>query len=230
MSADTETPSGTGPRRVVAWDLPTRLFHWALVACIAVSWVSIETDRTDLHVQAGYVALGLIVFRILWGIVGSRTARFADFVRWPGAALAYLRDTFAGRARRSLGHNPAGGWSVVLLLGLVGTQATLGLFANDDIFTEGPLAKYVSGATSDLATDIHETLFNVLLAFIALHVAVVIAYRLKGENLIAPMITGRKTWDPQKDGEARQRLAPLWLAAAAAGCAAALVWYVVTQL
>ena len=173
--------------KVPIWDLPVRLVHWTLAGLIAFSWWSAEYHYDDLHIWSGLAVLTLLIFRLLWGVVGSSTARFATFVRGPRAVLAYLRGGWRG-----IGHNPLGALSVLALLGLVAVQTGLGLIASDeDGLMEGPLAGLVSIDASDSARDLHEDLFNVLLAFIALHVAAIIYYKFRGRGLLKPMITGQ---------------------------------------
>ena len=173
--------------KVPIWDLPVRLVHWTLAGLIAFSWWSAEYHYDDLHIWSGLAVLTLLIFRLLWGVVGSSTARFATFVRGPRAVLAYLRGGWRG-----IGHNPLGALSVLALLGLVAVQTGLGLIASDeDGLMEGPLAGLVSLDASGSARDLHEDLFNVLLAFIALHVAAVIYYKFRGRGLLKPMITGQ---------------------------------------
>jgi cytochrome b len=176
--------------RIAIWDAPTRLFHWLLVALIAFSWWSAEEDHLDWHIWSGLAVVSLLIFRLLWGFVGSSTARFANFVRGPRQIGAYLKDT---KGWRPVGHTPLGALSVLALLGLVSIQAGLGLFASDDDgFYEGPLATLVSFETSEIVTELHESLFNVLLGLIAIHVAAILFYRLAlGKRLVGPMITGR---------------------------------------
>ena len=158
-----------------------------LAALILFSWWSAENHHTDWHIWSGISILTLLIFRLLWGVVGSSTARFATFVRGPRAVLAYLRGGWRG-----IGHNPLGALSVLALLGLVAVQTGLGLIASDeDGLMEGPLAGLVSLDASGSARDLHEDLFNVLLAFIALHVAAVIYYKFRGRGLLKPMITGQ---------------------------------------
>jgi len=173
--------------KVPIWDLPVRLVHWTLAGLIAFSWWSAEYHYDDLHIWSGLAVLTLLIFRLLWGVVGSSTARFATFVRGPRAVLAYLRGGWRG-----IGHNPLGALSVLALLGLVAVQTGLGLIASDeDGLMEGPLAGLVSLDASSSARDLHEDLFNVLLAFIALHVAAIIYYKFRGRGLLKPMITGQ---------------------------------------
>ena len=176
------------------WDLPTRLFHWLLVALIAFSWWSAENDEIDLHIWAGMAVLSLLLFRLLWGLFGSSTARFSSFIRGPQAVVAYLRD--AGSWRRA-GHTPLGGLSVLALLGLTAVEVGLGLVAADeDGFYAGPLTHLVSAATSELATELHEELFNFLLALIGLHIAAILYYRLRGKRLVGAMVTGKGALQP----------------------------------
>ena len=179
-------------RRVAIWDLPTRLFHWLLVILIALSWWSAEYHYDDLHIWFGIAVLTLLIFRVLWGFFGSSTARFASFVKGPKAILRYLQGTWRG-----IGHNPLGALSVIALLGLTAVQVGLGLFASDeDGLVEGPLARLIGFHAQKRATDLHETLFNWLLALIALHVAAIIFYRLLGKNLVKPMISGSDAVEP----------------------------------
>lgn len=178
--------------KVPVWDLPTRLFHWTLAGLIAFSWWSAEYHHDDWHIWSGMAVLTLLIFRLLWGFFGSSTARFANFVRGPRAVLGYLRGGWRG-----IGHNPLGALSVVALLGLTALQVGLGLIASDeDGLMAGPLANLVSIDTTDTARELHEALFNVLLAFIVLHVAAILFYKLRGKGLLGPMITGRREAEP----------------------------------
>ncbi|MCP5371468.1 MAG: cytochrome b/b6 domain-containing protein [Hyphomicrobiales bacterium] len=181
--------------KIRVWDLPVRLFHWLLVVLVAVS---IYTGLTgglkgmDLHMVSGQAILCLVAFRVLWGFIGSRHARFVHFVRGPRAMLAYLRDSRAGRAWTP-GHNPLGALSVLAMLALLAVQGTTGLFANDDIFLEGPLAAKVSKGTSDYLTFIHHLAADALFILIGLHLAAILGYLVvKRDNLVTPMVTGRK--------------------------------------
>lgn len=178
---------------MLVWDWPVRVVHWLLVLLIATSWVTSEVggNAMSYHMWSGYTILTLLLFRIVWGFVGSHHARFASFLKGPGEVFRYASGR-AGRARFP-GHNPLGGWSVALMLLSIGVQAVTGLFADDEIFTQGPLASRVSGETSSLLTTVHNYNFYVLLALIALHVVAILYYLLvRRENLIGPMFTGRK--------------------------------------
>jgi cytochrome b len=191
--------------KVPIWDLPTRLFHWALAGLVGFSWWTAETHRDDLHIWSGMAVLTLLIFRILWGFVGASTARFRNFVRGPRAVFGYLRGEWRG-----IGHNPLGAISVIALLGLLIVQVGLGLISSDeDGLVEGPLAPLVSYATSDWAADLHEALFNVLLVLIGLHIAAILLYRLRGKRLIGPMVTGRGAAEP---GMEPMRRGKAWVA------------------
>jgi len=192
---------GAEGRRVAVWDLPVRLFHWAIVVLVVVSVVTAKLGRMDLHLWSGGAILALVAFRLVWGFVGGGYARFARFLYGPPAGLAYLRDWLRRpdhpARRHYLGHNPIGGWMVLLLLALLAAQATSGLFATDDILFDGPLRKYVSEATSAKLTTWHRYGEKALYICVGLHVAAVLGYLLlRRENLIKPMLTGDKLVPP----------------------------------
>jgi len=218
-------------RKILVWDLPLRLFHWLLVLLVVVSVVSanIGGNAMQIHLLSGYSVLALVLFRTLWGFLGSTHARFASFVRGPAAAIAYLRALRRNEASRHLGHNPAGAWSVIVMLIVLLVQAGTGLFSNDDIATEGPLAKLVSKALSDRITGVHHLNVKLLYALIALHLSAVAYYLLyKSENLIKPMLTGFKDAAAGL-GESAQQQGRTWLAALLlAACAGAV--YVLIRL
>jgi cytochrome b len=190
--------------KVRIWDWPTRLFHWTLVVLIGFSWWSAESDQLDLHIWSGLAVMSLIIFRLLWGVFGSSTARFANFVRGPKAVLTYLKDM---KGWRAIGHSPLGALSVLALLGAIAIQVGLGLFASDeDGFYEGPLAFLVSADTSERVTDLHEDSFEILKILVGIHVAAVLFYRLVlGKKLIGPMITGRGAVAPGAEPMRRGR-------------------------
>jgi len=204
---DVAEPVAPAPTsRIAVWDLPTRLFHWLLVALIAFSWWTGKQHHYDLHLWSGIAVLTLIFFRLLWGLFGGSTARFANFVRGPAAVGDYLRGAWRG-----IGHSPLGAISVIALLGLIALQAGLGLFASDeDGLLLGPLSGFISGQASEDIAELHEDFFNVLLVFIVLHIAVVLFYWLaKKQNLIGPMVTGSADLDP---GTEPMRQAKWWVA------------------
>lgn len=181
--------------KIYVWDIPVRFFHWSVAALVVFQWLSAELEEgwMDYHLIGGYVVLALVVFRVLWGFVGSRHARFGDFVRGVGPTLEYARAMRAHAAPRTLGHNPLGGWMVLALLVMLAFMGVSGLFASDDELVRGPLSHLVSESAGHVIKEVHEGAFNVLLALVGLHVAAVFAYRfLKGENLVKAMLTGYK--------------------------------------
>lgn len=215
---------------IQVWDLPVRLFHWLTVLSIALLWYSgsvggMDLDLTlpggkslylsnmDVHMWLGELVLTLVVFRVLWGLLGSTTARFSSFLRGPGAVLDYLKALVRGQTPLTAGHNAGGGWMVVVLLLLLAAQAVTGLFANDDLFSEGPLAHLVSSETSGNLTQLHVILFNVLLGAILLHILAVLFYLVRGKNLIGAMVTGKKPERlvPQEE-RAGLQMASVWRA------------------
>ncbi|MCE7796226.1 cytochrome b/b6 domain-containing protein [Sphingobium sufflavum] len=176
--------------RQYVWDAPTRLFHWLLVGLLGFSWYSAETYQMEWHRYSGLAILGLVAFRIVWGFVGSGTARFGGFLKGPRAALAYLRSK--GHDESVAGHNPLGGWSVALLLLLLTVQTLSGLFAVDiDGIESGPLSYLVDFDRGRQAAAIHGAAFALLKLVAALHVAAILFYLVvKRRNLITPMLTG----------------------------------------
>lgn len=175
-------------KSVPVWDLPVRLFHWGLAAAVLTAIVAVQAGEMDLHERAGFVALTLVVFRVIWGLIGSETALFADFLRGPGTVRRYLK---TGESP-TLGHNPLGALSVVGLLALVAAQAGTGLFSNDDIFFDGPWAGWAGKELSDRITSFHYTIKNFLIGLVILHILAISFYAAKGENLLGAMISGRK--------------------------------------
>jgi cytochrome b len=204
------------------WDLPVRLFHWAIVLLVPALWATHEWEMLDTHILLGEIMLGLVLWRLLWGVLGSSTARFASFVRGPGAVLNYLKG--GGKA---FGHNPLGGWSVVALLGLLSAQTVVGLFTQDvDGIESGPLTYLVSYDTAEAARWWHDKLFDLLLALVALHVAAILFYLLvKRDNLVGPMVTGSRRWTASSSPPT-PRMAPLWRLLAGAVLGAGVAWWV----
>ncbi len=196
---------------VTMWDLPTRAFHWLLVVLILLQYLSGEFDLLPMewHFRLGYATLALIVFRVLWGFFGSSTSRFATFLRGPGAVMRHTRATLRGATGKIVGHNPLGGWSVVLMIACVAVQAITGLFSSDDLTETGPLVARVSDATVEWMTRIHHINRWVLLVLIALHIAAIAWYwAFRRENLVAPMLHGRREGVTSSD----VRLVPVWRA------------------
>ncbi len=216
------------PQAVTVWDLPTRLFHWTLVMLMIAQWLTAEASSTmDWHVRGGYAVLALVLFRLLWGFVGSETARFGDFLRGPGATLEYAKALRRGETPHYLGHNPLGAWSIVAMLVLLLIQAGTGLFANDDILIEGPLYAWVSKGTSDWLTTVHKLNFNLLLLVIAVHISAVLFYLLvKRENLIHPMLSGHKRLPPELAQPAPRIVSP-WRGLATLVAVGVAVWSLV---
>ena len=180
------------PMRV--WDGPTRLFHWLLVVLLPADYATAKLGWMDLHLQLGYALLALFLFRLLWGFVGSDTARFGRFLVSPLAGLGHLSEFRERAPDTQVGHKAAGGWMVVAMLLLVGIQIGSGLGANDGLgVVEGPLTRHISGYASDLLTVIHADVVYALIAAIVLHILAVVLYAaVKGHDLVRPMITGKK--------------------------------------
>lgn len=207
--------------QVKVWDLPIRLFHWSLVILVATLWLTGQLGKLDIHMTLGVWALALLVFRLMWGVVGSPTARFTQFVRGPAAIRDYLAAARTG-AVRSVGHNPLGALSVLALLGLLTAQAATGLFTTDDIFTNGPLVSKVSGKTAAFLSTVHRLGGKLLLALVAVHLAAVAFYTLvKKDDMIRAMLSGTKRVPEGVEGI---RFANPLLAAAVAVAACAVVW------
>lgn len=206
---------------VRVWDLPTRLFHWSIVVLIGMSWWSAENHAMDWHLTFGLIAFGLILFRLIWGLVGGSTARFASFFRPPGSAISYLRSN----APRRAGHNPIGGYSVIAMILVMVLQVGTGLFAVDvDGIESGYLSHLVSFDQGRIAAAIHEISFNVLLALIGLHILAILFYLvIRRRNLIGPMITGTDRQIETADG-ALVSAGPVKFVVAA-GLAAGIAWW-----
>ncbi len=218
----------------MVWDLPVRIMHWTLAFAVLGSWLTQELDGDYFawHVRLGYVVLVTAVARVIWGFVGTRHARFGAFVRSPAAAWRYLRHWVARAptdAPRYIGHNPLGALAILAMLAMLIAQAVTGLFANDQIFSVGPLFGYVSPPLSDELTGVHKQLFDWLVAVIAVHIGAAFLYLFwKRDNLILPMLTGRKSATEVSPNEAisGSRLV-LWLSIVAV-LAACLYWLVQT--
>lgn len=179
---------------VKIWDLPTRVFHWSIVLLVFTSWITQRQGWMELHFLSGYTLLGMLAFRLLWGFLGSETARFARFLQSPVAAVRHLSRAFVREPDHEMGHNAAGGWMVLGLLLLLLAQVATGLGSNDDVMVEGPLAKYVGKEISDRLGAIHSINFTLIELAVLAHVCAVLAYWLfKRQNLLRPMITGIKT-------------------------------------
>jgi cytochrome b len=214
----------------LVWDLPTRLFHWALAALVALAWATGETEGRlfVIHQLAGYGVLVAILFRLIWGLVGSRHARFRDFVHsWP-SVRDYTKELLALRPRPTLGHNPLGGWMIVLLLTTLLSVSVTGLFAFEE-GARGPLAHWLSPEIAHVLVELHEGLANLLLILIGIHiVGVVVDSLLTGHNLVGSMFTGRKRRDSLENGPVNaNETVPGWAAALALATATGLTWLLV---
>lgn len=198
---------GRSSTRITVWDRPVRLAHWALVLLLPLLWWTAESGAFAWHIALGSLTLAILIFRVLWGFAGSATARFRNFVRGPRTVAAYLATLRVRPTEAVIGHNPLGGWSVMAMLLLMLCQVALGLVAGDpDDNAVGPLNHLVSFTLADRSTQLHELLFNFVLGLVALHIVAVLAHlALKRDNLILPMITGRRV----PSGDLRQpALAP----------------------
>jgi cytochrome b len=206
--------------RIKVWDLPTRLFHWLLVVTVIGAFATgfVGGNWIDWHGRLGLVIVGLLVFRLVWGVIGSTYARFTHFIPSPAGIFAYLRGEWHG-----VGHNPLGAFSVLGLLALVLFQVGSGLVADDTISFAGPLKDLVSQDTSDLLTELHKKNIWLIIGLVSLHVLSILFYALVKKNyLIPPMLTGYKTVN---DPAARPAQGGGWLAfIVAVLIAAGAVW------
>jgi cytochrome b len=220
----------------MVWDLPLRLFHWALAIAVSIclyTGINGGFYEMDWHKISGYVVLGLLLFRMAWGIVGPRHARFTTLIHGPGAIWRWLRPALRREPAVVAGHNPLAGWFVLLTLLALLLQATTGLFATDDIFTDGPLrhlapAEFLGMTQNEflrLATRIHRQGEEIILVLVGLHLFAILAHRIYlREPLVSAMITGRRQGAAEDAAISSQRiLLGLTIAAAAAG----LTWYIV---
>ncbi|MGP7734409.1 cytochrome b/b6 domain-containing protein [Oceanimonas smirnovii] len=177
---------------VPVWDWSIRLFHWSMPVLMALLWYYAGEDM-DKHMLFAQILISLVLYRVIWGFIGTPYARFSHFVYHPRHIVAYLRASLTPQKPVYLSHNPMGGIMVLVLLGGLLLQAGTGLFATDDIFYTGPLYDYVTGDTAEQMTRWHKRWFYWgILVLVGLHVCAVLLYRLRGENLVGPMITGRK--------------------------------------
>lgn len=200
-------------QRVRLWDLPTRIFHWLLTVLVIAAVITAKTGGNAMvwHGRIGLTILGLVVFRIVWGLVGSTYARFSSFLPTPASISAYLRGQWHG-----LGHNPLGALSVFGMLAMLSVQVSTGIFANDDIAFQGPLAALIDKELSDTLTGVHKLSIKILIALIVLHLGAIAFYAfVKKDNLVKPMISGWKTIAPgamaPADGQSARGGGPLAL-------------------
>lgn len=213
-------------KKHLIWDLPLRIFHWSFAATILASWYTAEQgdNLIEIHMQLGFVALALIVFRVLWGLIGPKHARFSQFIPSPKMLVSYLRDS----KTKTPGHNPLGALMVVLMILLISLQAISGLFINDDVYSSGPYYGSISNELEKIMRFLHHNTFDFMIAAIALHLAAITFYwRVKKENLVLPMITGKKTAEQVKSSDAIPHSKILLGFIIAIGCAAFVYWLVV---
>lgn len=214
--------------RILVWDAPVRLFHWTFAVLVVFSFTTgtLGGNWMEWHLKSGYAILALLVFRIMWGIVGSDTARFSSFIRSPLAAVEYLRARLAGRHTTILGHNPLGGWAVAAMLAVLALQAATGLFSDDEIATQGPLAVKVSEAVVNRMSTIHHYNQWVVLALVAVHLAAIAVYTFAWRvRLVPAMVHGRAEIGEAAAAAPRMRHGAIALALFAIACAA--VYYLV---
>jgi len=208
-------------RRVRVWDAPTRLFHWLTAALVPALYLTWRCDWMSWHLRLGEALLALLLFRLLWGVAGSESARFARFLAPPRAALRHLRDFPRREPDAEPGHNPAGGWMVLALLALLLGETLTGVVDSNDVANEGPLSEIAPAWLLNLISDLHTLLWDALLAAILCHLLAISAYALvKRQNLLRAMITGWKRLP--REVEAPRLVSPLraaLLMALAAGAA-----------
>jgi len=184
---------GNGFRVVQVWDAPVRLFHWLVVVLVAAAYATWRLNWMVWHGWVGDALLALLMFRLMWGVFGSETARFSRFLTSPRTAVQHLKYALLREPDRQVGHNPAGGWMVLSLLALLLAETLTGLYVANDVADEGPLTEIVPAPVANAISAAHAILWDVLLAAIVLHVAAIAAYAaFKGQNLLRPMITGTK--------------------------------------
>lgn len=181
------------------WDLPTRLFHWLLVIAIGYAWFAVDIlEDMEQHFYAGYTALTLILFRIIWGLIGSYHSRFKNFPLSIKNIKTYSKSLFTNKTdtqpQNYLGHNPLGALSSIAIIGIILLQTLSGLFANDEYYVYGPLAESISSNLSAFITEVHEFNFNIIATLIGLHIIAIAYYQwVKKQKLIAAMVHGKKT-------------------------------------
>jgi cytochrome b len=203
---------------ISVWDIPVRLFHWSLATSILMLFITAQIggNAMEWHKRIGYFVIGLILFRVVWGFVGSYHARFKNFVRAPATVIAYAKNLLKKDSAHYVGHNPMGGLSVVALIASVGFQTVTGLFSNDDILLEGPYASMVTKTFSDQMTKLHHLNSDLILILVGLHLSAIVFYAMfKKEQLIEAMLTGKKEMDASIgahfEPEMPEKARPAWL-------------------
>jgi cytochrome b len=215
----------TKTQPVAIWDWPVRVVHWSFVLILPAMWLTAENSAWGWHMRLGHVLLGLIIFRLLWGFLGSDTARFATFVKGPGRVLAYFRGDYDDK--RAIGHNPLGAVAVIGLLTLPLVQIAMGLFAGDPYDgATGPLNSLVSVGTADWLTETHEWFVYVVFAMIGLHISAIAVYAgARMQNLVGPMVVGKGEKAVGVKGNSRASAGNFVIAASIAVAVALWVWF-----
>lgn len=226
ITTDSKT-NAQGQTSSLVWDFPTRAFHWLLALSLCGSWATAEAgfEWIDTHNLLGYFALGLVLFRLLWGIFGPRHARFSSFIKGPRAVLATVPKLFSRRPGTDVGHNPIGGWSAILFLVLVSVQAGTGLFISDDVLHFGPYNHVISSSLAGQLAQVHHLNFTALQTFVVVHLLAIAWYQFgKGTGLVGPMVTGKKHLQDASLGiTSSQLLKGLIIGALAAAAVTALI-------
>lgn len=211
---------------IPVWDLPLRLFHWGLASVVVAALITVEIggDAIEWHARLGYAVLALLFFRLFWGVAGGTYALMPDCMPHPRRLIAFLR----GEAEASLGHTETGKVAVAFIFVVLWFQSFSGLFANDDVDLRGPLYHLVSKALSDSITNWHKYSFWLIVGFVVMHVGAIIYYRLvRGENLVLPMLSGRRVVADDFPDELASRGGSLWLGLILFALSAAGVWGIV---
>lgn len=210
------------------WDLPLRIFHWCFAFTVFACWYTAENkdDYIDIHIQLGFIALGLVIFRVLWGVVGPKHARFSQFIPSPNKVISYLKNS--NKHNKTPGHNPLGALMVVLMILLIGIQTISGLFINDDVFSSGPYYGSISSDLEGIMQFLHHNSFDFMIAAIVLHILAILFYWIvKKQNLVVPMLTGKKSATDVKSSDAIPHSKIILAVIIAALCAGFVYWLVV---
>lgn len=215
-------------QKYLIWDLPLRIFHWCFALTILACWYTAEhkEDYIELHITLGYIALGLLIFRFFWGVIGTKHAKFTQFIPTPKSLLTYLSKS--NQPQKIAGHNPLGAFMVILMVLLISIQTISGLFISDDIFSSGPYHGSVSSETEKLLKFLHLNTFNIMIGAIILHISAIIFYwRVKKKNLVLPMLTGKKTAQDVNKSDAISHSKIVLALILAVFCAGFVYWLVV---
>ncbi len=180
-------------RAVLVWDVPIRVVHWLIAVLVAAAYATWRLNWMGWHGRIGYTLLALLLFRLLWGFFGAETARFSRFLTPPRAAAQHLRYALLREPDRQVGHNPAGGWMALFMLALLLAETLSGVYVANDIADVGPFTASVPAPVANAIEASHAIFWNILFAAILLHMLAIVGYAtVKGQNLVAPMITGTK--------------------------------------